>query len=355
MKKNICKEYRSVRKRDTFSEMILGKNSIFNFRKRKNIMRALLFRGKDQQSLFRYARQTRDEIFSKWVEVRSVIEYSNICQQECNYCGMSNHSGLKRYILSNEDVIENVDALYRNGRKVIMVQTGEFYSRDYFDNLCFLLKEIKERYGDLTLICSLSNLPRRNLEKLRKIGVERYLLKFETSDADLYRKVKPSDTLENRIAHIIMAQEVGLQVSSGNITGLPGQTLTSLADDLLLIKKLKLSMGSTSAFIPNDLSSYAHFPAADIHMVLNFMAILRLLCPSMLIPATSSLELLVKDGQYMGLMAGANVVTAHDGTPSHDEDRFVIYRSNRHKPRDILLTIIRKAFLEPFTGSLLSN
>lgn len=336
-------------------EMIPGRKNIFNFRKRKNIMQALLFRGRDQQSLFRYAREIRDEIFSKWVEVRSVIEYSNICQQECNYCGMSSHSGLKRYILSNEEVMQNVEALYRNGRRVIMVQTGEFYSRNYFENLCFLLKEIKERYRDLTLIGSLGNLPRHNLQKLRKIGVERYLLKFETSDVDLYKKVKLSDTLKNRMTHIMMAQEVGLQVSSGNITGLPGQTLASLGDDLLLIKKLKLSMGSTSAFIPNDLSSYAHFPAADIHMVLNFMAILRLICPSMLIPATSSLELLVKDGQYMGLMAGANVVTAHDGTPPNDEDRFVIYRKNRYKPRDILFTIIRKASLEPFTGSFLSK
>lgn len=335
--------------------MIPGKKSIFSFRKKKNIMQALLFRGRDQQSLFRYAREIRDEIFSKWVEVRSVIEYSNMCQQECNYCGMSRHSGLKRYILSNEEVMQNVEALYRKGRKVIMFQTGEFYPQNYFENLCFLLKEIKERYGDLTLICSLGNLPRYNLQKLRKIGVERYLLKFETSDVDLYKKVKLSDTLENRMAHIIMAREVGLQVSSGNITGLPGQTIASLADDLLLINKLKLRMGSTSAFIPNDLSSYAHFAAADIHMVLNFMAILRLICPSMLIPATSSLELLVKDGQYMGLMAGANVVTAHDGTPQNDEDRFVIYRKNRYKPRDILFTIIRRASLEPFTGSLLSN
>lgn len=318
-------------------------------------MQALLFRGRNQQSLFRYARKARDEIFSKWVEARSVIEYSNICQQECNYCGMGRHSGLKRYILSNEEVMRNVEALYRKGRKVIMFQTGEFYHRNYFDNLCFLLKEIKERYVDLTLICSLGNLPRYNLQKLRKIGVERYLLKFETSDFNLYKKVKLSDTLENRLNHIMMAQEAGLQVSSGNITGLPGQTLASLTDDLMLIKKLKLRMGSTSAFIPNDLSSYAHFPAADIHLVLNFMAILRLMCPSMLIPATSSLELLVKDGQYLGLMAGANVVTAHDGTPHNDEDRFVIYRKNRYKPRDILFTIIRKASLKPFTGSLLSG
>lgn len=316
-------------------------------------MDALNFRGKDQRMLFRLAREARDEFFSKLVEVRSVIEYANICRQECNYCGMSRCSGLKRYILSNQEVLKNVQALYRRGRRVIMFQTGEFFARDYFENLCFLLKNIKDTYKDVTLICSFGNLSWRELKRLKESGVERYLLKFETSDADLYKKIKPSDTLANRMAHIRMAQEAGFQVSSGNITGLPGQTLGSLADDLLLMKKLKLGMGSTSAFIPNDLSAYAHCPAADINLVLNFMAILRLLCPSVLIPSTSSMELLVKDGQYRGLMAGANVLTAHDGTPAMSENSFVIYRKNRYKPRGRLLTILSKAFLKPCAASLI--
>ncbi|MBI4650828.1 radical SAM protein [Candidatus Desantisbacteria bacterium] len=316
-----------------------------DFNRKENIAKGLLFRNNEQKSLFEYAQKIRDEVFSKQVEVRSVIEYSNICGQACNYCGMNRFSKLKRYILSDDELLKHIDKLYSIGRRVIMIQTGEFHSDVYFNRLYELLRNIKNKYTDLSLVCSFGCLSEHKYKKLRDIGIERYLLKFETSNSKLYKKAKPSSSLKNKLAHIKILKKYGFMVSSGNITGLPGQTPDSLINDLLLLKKLDIPMGSTSVFIPNDMSIYANYPPGDIHTTLNFMAILRIMCPFMLIPTTSSLELVIKDGQYLGLMAGANVVTLHDGTPGKDENNFIIYKKDRYKPKDDLLKTVARANL----------
>ncbi|MBU1912574.1 MAG: radical SAM protein, partial [Candidatus Omnitrophica bacterium] len=153
----------------------------YDFRKKPNIIAALSYRGADQRRLFEYARKIRDAIFLKKVEVRSVIEYSNICQQACNYCGMHKGSRIKRYIFSDEEFLGRVETLYNRGRRIIMIQTGESDSDAYFDTLYGLLKRVKDRHSDLTLICSFGSLHGHKYKKLREIGIERYLLKFETS------------------------------------------------------------------------------------------------------------------------------------------------------------------------------
>ena len=327
----------------------------YDFTRKKDIIKALGARGREQERLFKLARQLRDSHFQERVEVRSVIEYSNICQQTCNFCGMNARSGIKRYVLADEAVLKRVKRLYKDGRRVIMFQTGECRLDPYFKKLYSLLKKIKELYPDLTIIGCFGNLSEKKYKKLRDIGIERYLLKFETSDPALYRKIKPSDTFANRLSNIKKLKKMGFQVSSGNIIGLPGQTIESIADDLLLLKKLGIPMGSTSAFIPNQLSAYSKEKPGDLDLALNFTAILRIMCPEMLIPTTSSLESLVKKGQYMGLLAGANTVTLHDGTPRNEENRFVIYKLGRYIPKNSLFGVVKKAGLKCSHVSLIRD
>ncbi|MBD3426733.1 MAG: AMP-binding protein [Candidatus Omnitrophica bacterium] len=322
---------------------------------KKDIIRALKARGGEQKALFEKARKVRDDHFGKRVEVRSVIEYSNLCQQACNFCGMNVKSRVKRYVLADEAVLKRVKRLYRDGRKVIMFQTGECQAEDYFNKLFRLLKKIKRLYHDITLIGCFGNLSDEQYKMLKSIGIERYILKFETSSPLLYRKIKPSDTLSNRLSHLEKLKKMGFQVSSGNIVGLPGQSIESIADDLLLLRELDIPMGSTSAFIPNELSSYAGEKAGELDLALNFTAILRIMCPEMLIPTTSSLESLVKKGQLRGLKAGANTVTVHDGTPRDEENRFVIYKLGRYIPKHSLLEVVKKAGLTPSNTSLIRD
>ncbi|MFA5100858.1 MAG: AMP-binding protein [Candidatus Omnitrophota bacterium] len=325
----------------------------FEFRKKADIVSALRYRGRNQKELFCFARIVRDEAFSGYAEVRSVIEYSNVCRQECRFCGMNRLSGIKRYCMDDEEFLARVDRLYAKGRRIIMVQTGEFGPGPLFDRLLILLEHVRNKHRDCTIICSFGNLPAEQYKRLREIGIQRYLLKFETSDPDLYKKIKPSDSLQNRLAHIDILKRLGFQVSSGNITGLPGQTIESLADDILLLKKLDIPMCSTSVFIPNNLSKFAGVVSGDVNTALNFIAIMRIMCPTAVIPSTSALELAAKGGQMNGLMAGCNSVTLHDGTPHDREEKYIIYKEKRFKPKNDLFTVLAGAGLHASAQSIL--
>ena len=310
------------------------------------IEKALLFRGQEQAELFRQARECRARVFGGKVEGRSVIEYSNICRQECNFCGIAHYTDIRRYVMPGDQFLHLVDDLYAGGRRVVMIQTGEAEGERYIETLLDLLATVTRKYPQLTLVGSFGSLSDERYQSLREVGVERYLLKFETSDPELYSRLKPSDSLPARLERIATLKRLGFKVSSGNITGLPGQSLASLVADLHLLQELQIPMVSTSPFIPHELTPLAGSTAADLDLTLNFLAVLRLLCPGALIPTVSALELLRAGGQAMGLTAGANAATLHDGTPGQEADKFVIYRKDRYKPTTALLEAVAKAGLE---------
>jgi biotin synthase len=216
------------------------------FHKEEEIVEALQARGPEQAALFAQARVARDRTVGPRVEVRSVIEYANLCDQDCGYCGMGRSSPVKRYVLKNQSLRAHLEMLYRAGRRVVMIQTGEHDHAPYFDNLYAILRDAAAQWPDLRFIFALGNLTGGKYERLRALGEHRYLLKFETSDPALYARFKPYDTLANRLEHIRTLKALGFKVSSGSITGLPGQDLYSVTRDLLLLADLDLPMSSTS-------------------------------------------------------------------------------------------------------------
>jgi biotin synthase len=126
--------------------------------------------------------------------------------------------------------------------------------------------------------------------------------------------------------------EAGYGLGSGNIVGLPGQSLSDLAQDLLFMHKYNLSMNSSTVFIPAEGSNYKNCPHGNINYTLNTMALMRIMNPQRLMPTTSSLEKIAKGGQLLGLIAGANTVTIHDGTPAELKKLFPIYSVERVAP-----------------------
>jgi biotin synthase len=299
---------------------------------REVLGRALLFKGCKRQGLFVLARKRRSEFFSDKVEVRSVIEISNVCGQRCNFCNINSYSRKKRYTIGYDELMQIVENIYRRGRRVLLLQSGENRSGEYIDFVCECIKEIKQKFGNLIIILCLGNLTYNQYRQLKGSGADRYILKFETSNPGLYRQIKPSDSLDERVGCIKQLVELGFEVGSGNIVGLPGQTIDDLVDDLLFTGNFKLTMASSSVFIPGEDSNYRDRPMGDIDLTLNYMALMRIMYPRMLIPSTSSLERAKKGGQYLGLMAGANTVTVHDGTPAELKRHYPIYSTNRFTP-----------------------
>jgi biotin synthase len=294
---------------------------------------AFKFRGAAQEQLFALAREQRDRFFpAHEVEVRSVIEISNKCTQRCNFCNMGALPAAKHYMISLEEVMHLTDHIYQHGRRVIMLQSGEWPAQKFLTHVETCVRAMKSRYTDLEIILCLGNLKKEQYLRLRGAGATRYILKFETSNPDLYHQLKPHDTLEQRLACLETLVDLGFKVGSGNMVGFPGQTIDDLVEDLLLLGKHRLYMASSSVFIPGEQSRLGGQQMGDIDHCLNMMALIRILYPDHLIPTTSALERARHDGQYLGLMAGANTVTIHDGTPEHLKDAFPIYSVLRFAP-----------------------
>lgn len=319
---------------------------------------ALQFKGAEQKELFRLAREKRRLFFpDDTVEVRSVVEVSNICKQKCNYCAMNRCSDVQRYTIDKEELVGIARHVYGKGRRVLLLQSGENDSQSYIDHLCSCIDKIKQHCRDVIIILCLGKLNLNHYRQLREAGGDRYILKFETSNPALYQKLKPGDSLDSRIKAIHSLLESGFEVGSGNIIGLPSQTLQDLVNDLLFIDKFKLSMVSCTTFIPGKNTVCQGAPAGDIDLTLNFMALIRILYPHVRIPTTSSLEKVKQGGQYLGLMAGANTVTIHDGTPAELKKNYPIYSSDRFVPNETdIKKIVEQAGME-FTlahGTLIS-
>lgn len=299
--------------------------------------KALLLKGQEQKQLFELARKKRRDYFlQEKVEVRSVIEISNNCQRKCNFCNINFYfRNQKKYLISFSELIKIVGYIYhRKNRRVVMLQSGENRSQKYIDFVCRCTNTMKRRYKDLIIVLCLGSLKQNQYRQLRASGADRYILKFETSNPALYKQIKPDDCLEKRVECINKLAELGFEVGTGNIIGLPNQSIKDIVNDLCFIKNFKLKMVSTSVFIPGENSNYRGKPIGDINLTLNYMALMRIIYPQMLIPSTSSLEKAKTGAQYLGLMSGANAVTIHDGTPPELKKHFPIYSINRFIPRE---------------------
>lgn len=316
----------------TLSPSPLSELSSGNFT-RDSISNALLLRGEEQQELFLIAQSRRSASFPKEeVEVRSVIELSNVCQQSCNYCSMHKGNDLKRYVIKEQDVVEMAEFLYSKGRRVFLFQSGENHAKAFVEYMGRCISRIKAAHPDSEIILCSGNLDKDQYRFLKDSGADRYILKFESSSPELYHEWKPSDTLDKRLACLDDLIDLGFKVGTGNMIGLPGQSLDAIVEDILFIHRTDVAMMSSTVFIPNEGCHYHDQAMGDVNLVFNTMALMRIMNPGRLMPTTSCLEKALHDGQLTGLMAGANTVTIHDGTPENFRELFPIYSTDRCTP-----------------------
>lgn len=281
--------------------------------------------GKLQQELFAQARQMRQQHQMDQVHLRGVIEISNFCQKNCNYCAMrATNQNLDRYRLSAAEILEIAEQIHRLGIGTLFLQAGQDPECDAI--LQEVIPEAKRRFGMHILLC-LGEYPRATYYRWRALGADSYILKFETSEPERYRQIAATP-LNRRLQCIRWLQEAGFQVGTGNIVGLPGQTLDTLVRDVLLAQEIQPDFASSSPFIPNENTPFSEQESGSVRRTLNIMAIFRILLPDALIPTVSALEKLETGGQLAGLNAGANVITINF-TPPQCRSKYVIYSQER--------------------------
>jgi len=270
----------------------------------------------------------RDEVFGRQVFVRGVIEVSNFCRQNCNYCGMRrDNRDLHRFRLELDQLREVV----RHGLPDVItdlnLQTGEdtVGIREVILPLVRMLREETK----LGISVCLGTLDAKLYDDLRQAGASYYIIKLETGNPEHYRAVQAPGTFEKRLEAIRYLASSGWSVSSGFIVGLPGQTRDHIEETLDLLGRLPLAGASVSPFISGEQTPYAGAVTGDYRTTLECIARLRLRNPNYVIPAISALNLLAEDGYVRALNAGANLTTINL-TPPVNRDDYLLYKRSRH-------------------------
>lgn len=285
------------------------KNFILNWLKENDLSKL--------NELWQLADKTRKNNVGNAVHLRGLIEVSNHCVRKCNYCGLNaERKDLTRYRMTAEEIFDCAKQAVEFGYGTVVLQAGEDYGITQ-NWLSEIVRQIKEQ-TPLAVTLSMGERPVDDIAAWRNAGADRYLLRFETSDDELYDKIHPplpKDQM-SRIDLLKKIKTLGYEAGSGIMIGIPGQSFESVAEDILLFKELNLDMIGVGPYIAHQDTLLSRqeklktqqVPSDEI-MVYKVVALTRLACPQANIPSTTALATLNKNsGRENGLNRGANVV-----------------------------------------------
>jgi biotin synthase len=279
----------------------------------------------DDDYLFERARAVAQRVYGKKIFIRALIEFTNYCKNNCYYCGLrSGNIRAQRYRLSKEQILACCKTGYPLGFRTFVLQGGEdpYYSDDI---LVDIIGAIKELYPDCAITLSIGERGFESCDQLFKAGADRYLLRHETANDDHYRSLHPdSMSPVNRKKCLYDLKRIGYQTGCGFMVGSPHQTIENIIDDLLFIKELQPHMAGIGPFIPHSDTPFRDKKAGDVRLTLNILAVLRLMQPNLLIPATTALGTLDPQGRELGILAGANVVMPNL-SPADVRAKYLLY------------------------------
>lgn len=261
------------------------------------------------QILFATADRVRQRMVGDAVHLRGLIEFSNICIRQCQYCGLyCRNNQVKRYRMKEDEIFATAGHAVKMGYPSLVLQSGEdpFYNT-HIERLAGVISRIKNELK-VAITLSAGEFSKADYQRLKDAGVDRYLLRFETSDAKLYRELHPDSQLDDRLQCLQYLAETGYQVGTGFMVGLPRETPEIFANNLLLLKKLNVGMVGIGPFLPNQDTPLKGEASGTSLGTLIAVALTRLLLPDTNIPATTALGTLDKDGRIKALQAGANVM-----------------------------------------------
>ena len=322
----------------------MSDSSVFT---RDEVRHLLQVTGDEQQALFARAREVRRDRCGDVVLLRGLIEISNYCQKKCDYCAMrAPNREMDRYRLTAREILDVVEHIKELGLNIAFLQGGQDPKCD--EILEEVIPVIKRDIG-LPVLLNLGERPRKSVyQRYVELGADSFIMKIEASDPELYRNTIHAD-INKRIQCSQWIKEVGMNLGTGNIVGLPGQTLEHVVNDIFFCYDFKPDFVSSSPFIPNEHTPFEEVGFGPISMTLNCMAIWRIMLGDPLIPTVSPLEKIQKGGQLAGLNAGANVMTINC-TPTEWRDKYAIYSKERFVVTlDHAYQTIEKVGLKPLT------
>ncbi len=283
----------------------------------------------DREYLALKAREIRERHYGKSVYIRGLIEVGNYCKNDCYYCGIRRgNKNCQRYRLTPEEILECCDEGYTLGFRTFVMQGGE---DNYFSDelLVPLIREIKKRYPDCAVTLSLGERSYESYKALKEAGADRYLLRHETANKAHYEKLHPEKlSFDNRMACLRNLRSLGFQVGCGFMVGSPYQDMEMLADECKFIEEFKPDMCGIGPFIPHKDTIFKENKAGSVELTLTLLSIIRLIHPTVLLPATTALGTLRDDGRERGILAGANVVMPNL-SPATVRKKYMLYDNKK--------------------------
>ena len=279
----------------------------------------------EPEYLFQKAVRIRKRIYGNAVFVRGLIEFTNYCKNDCFYCGIRrSNRRAERYRLKDEEILYCVNEGYDLGFRTFVLQGGEdpYYTDDH---VCRLVAAIKKAHPDSAVTLSVGEKPRASYQAYFDAGADRYLLRHETAGKKHYMKLHPQElSFENRRRCLYDLKEIGYQVGAGFMVGSPGQTAEDLAEDMLFLKDLDPHMVGIGPFIPHRDTPFADRQSGTMEETLFLLALIRLMLPRVLLPATTALGTVHPLGRELGIKAGANVVMPNL-SPATVRNKYMLY------------------------------
>ena len=274
---------------------------------KSEVLFLLNLQGSELQSLYKAADTLCKKIHGREIFLRGIIEFSNYCRKNCDYCGIrADMVELERYRMSEEEILDVAKTAAQKACNTVVLQAGEdpFYS---VDRICSIVSKIKEN-TQLAVTLSIGERSYEELLAFKKAGCDRYLLRFETSNRELFKAIHPDDDFDERVECIKNMQQLGIQTGSGFLIGLIADDLDVIAEDILFATALKLKMIGCGPFIPNPSTPLAFSETMkEVEIYFKTISILRLLNPYANIPATTAFDALVPSGRDLLLERGCNV------------------------------------------------
>ena len=271
------------------------------------------------------AKRIREEHFGNQIYVRGLIEFTNYCKNDCYYCGIRrSNPNAERYRLTMEQILECTHTGYELGFRTFVLQGGEdgYYTDERLEEI---IKAIKEKHPDCALTLSLGERSRKSYELFYQAGADRYLLRHETADAGHYQRLHPEEmSYEHRMNCLKELKAIGYQVGCGFMVGSPGQTEETLAEDMLFIQEFQPHMVGIGPFVPHHETPFGREPGGTVEDTLYLLSLIRILEPTVLLPATTALGTIDPRGREKGILAGANVVMPNL-SPTNVRKKYELY------------------------------
>ncbi|MFZ4463394.1 MAG: [FeFe] hydrogenase H-cluster radical SAM maturase HydE [Bacteroidales bacterium] len=289
----------------------------------------------DINQLSQLANEEKSKHVQNITYFRGLLEFSNHCEKNCFYCGIrKGNQHINRYQLSREEIIQAAEFAWKSRYGSIVLQSGELSDAKSVNFICDILQEIRQKTnGELGITLSCGEHTKENYQRFFEAGAHRYLLRIETTDRELYYKIHPKNALhnfENRLNCLYLLKECGYQVGTGVMVGLPGQTISSLAGDLLFFRDFDVDMVGLGPYIEHSQTPLFKMAQPELsreqrfHLTLNMISVLRLMMKNINIAAATALQAIDLMGREKALKAGANIIMPNI-TPKKYRGDYLLY------------------------------